>query len=583
MDFLLVGNPNSGKTTLYNRLTGAKEQVGNRMGVTVESKHARIRGTAHKLVDLPGLYALSGGTREEEISQDAVLRHQPDCIINIVDATNLARGLLLTSQLCELGLPLLLVLNMADECRAKGIRIDYAGLSRKLGVPVFPVSARSGEGLGALLQALHHLPPAAKPFCANLPAAKRPAAIDKLLIGLVSGVRQPQLSRTDKKLLHPFWGLVFFALVMALVFTLTFDTLGAWLSGLFEGASEGLLEMTAVGLVQIGTPDWLCGFLTDGVLSGLLSILTFLPQIALLFGFLSLLEDWGYLARVSFLMDAILSKIGLDGKAFVPLLMGFGCSVPALMGARTLDCSRCRKRSALLIPYLSCSAKLPVYGLLARLFFPAHRGLVVWSLYLLGIVVGVCVLLLTTRLQKRAAPPPFLMELPPYRRPTFRNTWAQMSTRCGHFLRRAGTVILLMSVLVWLAMHLSPTFSYTDNNAQSLAVLFGTAIAPVFAPLGFSHAGASVSLLLGLIAKEGAASTLLLYAGGEAGLLAAFTPYTAYCYLVFFSLYPPCFAAIATLHKEFRDWRTSFAGTFLQLLVAYGVANVFALLGRVIH
>ncbi|MCL2671608.1 MAG: ferrous iron transporter B [Clostridiales bacterium] len=577
MDFLLVGNPNSGKTTLYNRLTGAREQVGNRMGVTVETKRARVRGTGHNLVDLPGLYALAGGTREEEVSQEAILRQKPDCIINIVDATNLARGLLLTSQLCELGLPLILVLNMADECRAKGIRIDYSGLARKLGFPVLPISARSGEGLPGLLATLERLPAAARPFCGKLPTAKRPAAIDALLAGLVVGARAPRVSRTDKVLLHPVWGLAFFTLVMALLFTLTFDTVGAWLSDLLEGASEVILQAS-----RFDAPRWLSDFLTDGVLAALLSVLTFLPQIALLFGLLSLLEDWGYLARVSFLMDGVLSKIGLDGKAFVPLLMGFGCSVPALMGARTLDCARCRKRTAALIPYLSCSAKLPVYGLLARLFFPMHRGLVVWSLYVLGVFVGICVLLLMNRLQKRSAPPPFLMELPPYRRPTFRNTWAQMSARCGHFLRRAGTVILLMSVLVWLAMHLSPDLAYTEDSAQSLAALFGTAIAPVFAPLGFAHPGASVSLLLGLIAKEGAASTLLLYAGGEAGLLAMFTPLSAYCYLVFFSLYPPCFAAIATLHKEFRDWRSTLMGTLVQLLVAYGVANLMAAIERIL-
>ncbi|MCL2696302.1 MAG: ferrous iron transport protein B [Clostridiales bacterium] len=600
MNILLVGNPNCGKTTLFNRLTGARARVSNRMGVTVDLASRRVRGLDAVLTDLPGLYSLRGsGGADEGLAAVQILRgcqrgcqgegcqgdgspdtavsertvpadtdtldQKPELILNIVDATNLGRNLRLTTQLMELGLPMILTLNMMDECKAKGIVIDPAALQAALGLPVVPISARFGQGIPELLAQIR--------AGGTVPRPMRRGQAPALPL------YREAAPKPDRILERPVLGLLVFAAVMGLVFTLTFDTLGAWLSdGMGALMEHWLIGPTALRLAR--APAWLSGLLVDGLLRGIAGVLAFLPQVALLFGQLTILEDAGYLSRVSFLMDGLLAKIGLNGKAFVPLLMGFGCTVPALLATRVMDCPRERKRAALLLPYLSCSAKLPVYGLLARCFFPAHRGLVVLSLYALGIAVGVLVLLVTKHIQKDGDDAPFLMELPPYRRPALKNAWIQIADRTGHFLWRAGTVILLMSVLIWATLHFTPRLIYTEQMQTSLAHALGERLAPLLKPLGFGTAAAAVALLTGLVAKEAVVATLLLFYGTEAALTQAFTPLSAYCFLVFVLLYPPCFAALATLRRETRSFRFTLTVIFLQFMLAYGIASLIQIIGN---
>ena len=667
----IAGNPNCGKTTLFNALTGARECVGNWPGVTVEKKEGRLaRGpVSATLIDLPGIYSLSARSQEELVARGYILAERPDLIINIVDAANLERNLYLSLQLIALGRPVLLALNMMDEAETQGISIDCEGLAAALGVPVAPICARTGQGLEGLLDCAAALmdatgsgrfrpapgldaPPDAetlaaltrlRPLCA---AAARRAGLSpdwtaaRLLEGdaevfalledekaelrtaaqevcrgfpggaegayarfadgryrqiaaiCAASVRRraassPEISgKIDAVLAHRWMGLPLFALLMGGVFLLTFDTLGAFLSdGVERLVGDWLAPRAAALLARSGVVPWLTSLLCDGVLAGVGSVLTFLPQIALLFFFLSLLEDSGYLARAAFLMDRALQRFGLSGKAFIPMLMGFGCTVPAAMSARTMENEGDKRMTILLLPFVSCSAKLPVYGLIASAFFGAYRGWIVLSLYLLGLAAGVMTGALFRRTLFRENRAPFVLELPPYRLPSLKNTLLHVGERTGHFLKKAGTVILLMSVLLWALMHFDMELVMTEDAASSILGRIGGLLAPLFAPLGFSGWQAAVALLTGLVAKEAVIASLSLFLGvtGEAlpvALQTLFTPLSAYCFLVFVLLYSPCIAALATMRRELRSLRYTLFLLVYQTGLAYLLALLVRLLGQ---
>ncbi len=661
MRIALAGNPNCGKTTLFNALTGSNQYVGNWPGVTVEKKEgtARLGDKTITVVDLPGIYSLSPYSMEEIVARDFIINDAPDCIIDIVDATNIERNLYLTVQLLELERPTVLALNFMDEVRQRGDQIDAARLSKELGIPVVPITARSGEGLEQLLQTAHqqmHLGFTVEPddlyddythdihhrmgkllhdyaYAAGLPAhwaaikllegdrvveqaLKLPPAVQQQLDALVAeyenssdlgdretliadsryqyiervvaaavvkGQRQGALSRTekiDRVVTHRLLAIPLFLLTMLVMFAVTFGPFGSWLSDGVGAGMSALSDWLAGALQELGAAPVLISLLCDGVIAGVGGVLTFLPQIALLFLFLSLLEDSGYMSRAAFIMDRALRRFGLSGKAFIPMLMGFGCSVPAIMGARTMENEKDRRMTILLVPFMSCSAKLPVYGLLSAAFFGPWAGLVVFGLYVVGMAAGVLSGLLFKKVLFTGDPAPFVLELPPYRLPSLSSVALHVWQKVKGFLIKAGTLILLMSMVLWLLQSFDFSLRMVSDASESMLGTLGGWIAPVFAPLGFGFWQAAVALLTGLVAKEMVVSSLSMFygfsltaGGGEvAAAMAGFTPLSALAMLVFILLYVPCAAATSTMFRELGSAKWTAFSVAWQIGVAYAAA-----------
>jgi ferrous iron transport protein B len=681
----LAGNPNSGKTTLFNALTGSNQYVGNWPGVTVEKKEgsASLEGREAVIVDLPGIYSLSPYSLEELVARDYILGtgggEIPDAVLNIVDATNLERNLYLTVQLLELERPMLVALGFMDEARRNGDVIDTARLSEALGVPVVPISAKTGENIGVLLRAairqthagytllpdgLYDGPTSdaidrvgrlirQRAETANLPvhwAAVKLLEGDARVLETLEldddmticlehiigdlkvscdlkvagdftygvtpdiethladcryrfigetacsavkkggrGAAKTTTDRIDRIVTHRVFALPIFLLAMLLLFAVTFGPPGGYLTGgvaFLVGRFSGWL---AAVLAEASAVPWLVSLICDGVIPGVGGVLTFLPQIALLFFFLSLLEDTGYMARAAFIMDRLLRHFGLSGKSFIPMLMGFGCSVPAVMGARTMENEKDRKMTILLIPFMSCSAKLPVYGLVATAFFGAWGGLAVFSLYALGMALAVVSGLLFRRTLFSGDPAPFVMELPPYRLPTLGNTLTHVWDRVRSFLVRAGTLIFLMSAVLWFLQHFDLRL-HLASGGNSILAQFGSLVAPVFRPAGFGMWQAAVALLAGLVAKEAVVASLSMLYGfsltatgvAVAAAMTGFTPLAAFSYLVFILLYVPCVAAVSTIYKELGSLRWTAFSVLWQLGVAYILSSLVYQIGRML-
>ncbi len=661
----LAGNQNSGKTTLFNCLTGSNQHVGNFPGVTVEKKEGRV--LHHKemtLVDLPGIYSLSPYTAEEVVTRDFLLDEHPEAIINIVDATNIERNLYLTLQLMELEIPMVIALNMMDEVRASGNTIHVETLAEKLGVPVVPISAGKNEGIHDLVEAVsnaveNNLRPMHFDFCTgevhraihaighiiedhahhagypvrfaatklvegDEPTKKvlnihendlhlidhlvedmekalgtdREAALADMRYQYIESLcatcvvkrgesrEQLRSEKIDRILTHKFFGIPIFIGVMFLIFFLTFEVIGAPLQSLLEMGIDALSHQTERLLTSLSVTPWLSSLILDGVFAGVGSVLSFLPIIVILFFFLSLLEDSGYMARVAFVMDKLLRKIGLSGRSFVPMLIGFGCSVPAIMSTRTLSSERDRKMTILLTPFMSCSAKLPIYGMITAAFFPHHGGIVMISLYLLGIVVAILSGLLLKNTVFRGNPVPFVMELPAYRLPAAKSVLLHMWEKAKDFLKKAFTIIFLASIVIWFAQKFSFDLQMVENSADSILAKIGSFIAPIFAPLGFNDWRASTALITGFTAKESVVSTLsiLTGAGTDAQLSLAlssiFTPLSALSFLAFTILYMPCVAAFAAAKRELGSMRRALAGAAYQTAAAYLAALLIFQIGR---
>lgn len=662
----IIGNPNSGKTTLFNRLTGSNQHVGNWPGVTVDRKTGHIchDGVGIDIVDLPGIYSLSPYTQEEIIAREFVLSDELDGILNIVDAANIERNLYLTLQLIAMGLPMVVALGFMDDVRAQGIVIDCKALSERLGVPVVPISAKKGENMHDLLDELAHgmRAPAKQPaYLHGVGAAVRRAAEqlqplplrrcslpfyaakllegDSAMWGQMDRIQMPQAMRNeinsiaagmqshanltdkemvladalydyieeivrasyrrpkvrqetlteriDKIVLHRVWALPIFAFFMFLMFWCTFGPLGTLLGDGMEYLIQSVISPAIrSGLTAVGTAEWLIGLICDGAIGGVGGVLSFLPQIVILFFFLSVLEDTGYLARVAFIMDTLLRRIGLSGKSFVPMLMGFGCTTPAVMAARTMENDADRRMTIMLTPFMSCGAKLPVYALVAGAIFGRHQGLVVISLYVLGILMGILAGFILKKTIFKEVSSGFVLELPTYRMPSFKGTVLNMWQKAKDFITRAGTLIFLMSVVIWLLQNFTPSLAVAQNAGESILGVIGTFIAPVFAPLGFGQWQESVALLTGLVAKEAVVSTMnVLYgAGGDSAVLtgllgSVFTPLSAYSFLVFTLLYMPCMSAFATIKREMGGWRWAFGAAAFQTALAYLAALVIYQVG----
>jgi len=657
----LAGNPNSGKTTVFNLLCGTREKIGNWPGTTVEKKQGYFTHQDEKIevVDLPGTYSLSVYSLDERIARDFLIKEKPDLVVCVIDASNLERNLYLVIQLLEMGQPVLLDLNMMDMVEKSKIKIDTQKLSRILGIDIVETVASKGKGIKDLKEKIvenlkrkergtfkidyHNLEKIIEEIASLLKDKKifyipergltlrilegdfdllnkvkeTIPQIEKIkdkaelrstrfsgedletfiiekryafLKGVVKECVEKEVSledrltfsdKLDKVLTNRILGIPLFLFFMYLLFQLVFS-LGAPLADLVDGFFGKLAEGAKLFFENQNFPSWFCSLVSDGIISGVGSVLVFLPNIMLLFLGISILEDSGYLARAAFVMDRFMHALGLHGKSFIPMLLGFGCNIPGIMATRTLESRKDRILTILVNPLMSCSARLPVYTLFASAFFPKNQGLVVFSLYFLGIVLAIFVAKIFKHIFFKEEVAPLVMELPPYRVPTPRGIFLSMWMRSFLFIKKAGTVIFLAVVLIWLLSSLPFGVQYAGEN--SLIGKFGKILAPLFKPAGFGFWQASVALLFGILAKEVVVGTLgTLYGASEEGLkevlLQHFTPLSAYAFLIMTLIYIPCIAAIATIKRE-TDWRWTALAVSYSLILGWVLSVLFYQIGR---
>ena len=659
--FALVGNQNCGKTTLFNALTGSNQHVGNFPGVTVDRKSGVIKGHPDtEVVDLPGIYSLSPYTSEEIVSRQFIFNSKPQGIINIVDATNIERNLYLTMQLMELGIPMVLALNMMDEVRNNGGTIDINELETSLGIPVVPISAAKNEGVEELVDHAIHVAryqegPRRADFCnptdhggavhrcihavihliedhaqvAGIPlrfaackvvegdarviealhlADNERDTIDHILKQLeaergldpaasmadmrysyikricgrsvvkpVESVEHKRSRRIDEVLTGRWTAIPAFLLFMCLMFWLTFDVIGGTMQEWLDEGIQWVTEQTDSLLQSWNVSDVVHALIIDGVFSGVGAVVSFIPIILTLFFFLSILEDSGYMARIAFVTDKSLRRIGLSGRSIVPLLMGFGCSVPSVMASRTLPSARDRQLTVMLTPFMSCTAKLPIYAFFTQLFFPNNGALVMISLYLLGILMAIIVALVLKNTIYRGEPVPFVMELPNYRIPTAVSVLRLIWDKGKDFMQRAFSVIFIATIVVWFLQSFDFHLSLVADPQNSILASMASVISPIFEPLGFADWRITTSLISGFMAKESVVSTLTVLFGSGVSISSVLGVASAYALLVFCLLYTPCVATIATVRHELGN-RHAWAMVVWQCAVAWLVAFAVKLL-----
>ncbi|MBP3039645.1 ferrous iron transport protein B [Bacillaceae bacterium Marseille-Q3522] len=661
MNIALVGNPNTGKTSLFNQLTGSYEYVGNWSGVTVEKKIGQLKNKKAKLIDLPGVYTLNPISKDEGVVSQFFLTAHPDICLNIIDASQLKRNLHLTLQLLEYGKPLVAGLNMMDVANHRGFSIDPVKLSNVLGIPVFPIIARTGAGCNELAegitravadnkrkklfieygkeietaisklekllkgktkQPLRWLAIQAlegnKSVCGYIAERiggyalaeihneaesavqikldqfiyqKRQIAIEDILKAAAYVKKSsiiPLSEKIDMIVTNKFLGIPIFFAIFYVIFMLTFDWLGTPLSDALDGFMNGPLASTINnGLSFLGVSPFIEALVNDGIITGVGSVLVFVPQIFILFFFISLLEDSGYMARVAVIMDRIMEAVSLNGKAFIPMIIGFGCNVPGIMAARTIETPRERLLTILLNPFMSCSARLPVYALFVGAFFAKNKALVVLSLYVLGILLALAFANLFSKTILKGDSSVFVIELPPYRFPQFQSLWRSTWDKGKGFVKKAGTFIFAGSCMIWLLSYAgSGGFDVAMN--ESFLAAFGGWLAPVLAPLGFGTWQAGSALLTGFLAKEVIVSTMnITYLTDNDAVLqsvisSVFTPLSAYSFLVFVLLYVPCMATTATIYKETASKKWTVFTIGYSLAVAYLLSFTVYHLGKML-
>ncbi len=651
-----VGNPNCGKTTLFNALTGSKLKVANWPGVTVE----RFEGETHyedmdiTLIDTPGIYSLTCYTIEEKVTRQCAMDDEIDVIINVVDASSLERNLYLTLQLLELGKPIVLALNMMDIVKERGMEIDTHRLPEMLGnIPVVPVSAAKRTGLDILLHAvIHHYEEGMEEYILDYPEEieekiaklevmmqahypthssvrwhaiklleddeevkkEHPISVSNVadrsyekeiiqckyayiekIVGEVLFHKSRKAASTDKidrLLTHPVWGIPMFLLIMCLVFFLTF-TVGDALKGVFEIGLGFLSDMVSGALEGIGAAVWLKSLIVDGIIAGVGGILTFIPNIFILFLALAILEDSGYMARVAYVMDSVMGKVGLSGKAFLPMILGFGCTVPAIMATRALETEHDRRRTMMVTPFMSCSARLPIYVLFSEMFFPEHAALTAFSLYVVGMMIAILAALVGNRLEKGKMNDSLLIELPEYKRPNARTIRIYVWNKLKDYLSKAGTTIFVASIAIWFLLNFGLQ-GMVENPGDSFGAVIGRLLVPVLAPAGLGMWQIGVALLSGISAKEVVVSSFAVLFGvananSDAGMAAIvqnihmlspeFGPLNAYCLMLFCLLYVPCVATIATVKKESGSWKFTLKMIAFQLLLAWVVSTLVFQIG----
>ncbi len=668
LTFALAGNQNCGKTTLFNRLTGSNQHVGNFPGVTVDRKDGEIKNHADTLItDLPGIYSMSPYSNEEIVTRKFLLDEKPKGIINIIDASNIERNLYLTMQLMELNIPMVVALNMMDEVRKNGGSVLVNEMEQLLGVPVIPISAAKNEGIEELTDHALHIAkyrecPGRQDFCishgtseqtavhrcihaimhliedhaeaAEIPirfaASKliegdslvedklklsqnekemiehiivqmeqergldRAAAIADMRFHFIKSICQqtvikPSESKEharsikiDKILTGKYTAIPSFIAIMGLVFWLTFSVIGKGLSNLLDLGISHLTTLVDGLLIKANINDVIHSLIIDGIFNGVGSVLNFLPIIVTLFFFLSLLEDSGYMARVAFVMDKLLRKAGLSGRSIVPMLIGFGCTVPGVMASRTLSSERDRKMTILLTPFMSCSAKLPIYGFFAAAFFPNNSAMVMILLYALGIATAIFMAMIMKLSIFKGEPVPFVMELPNYRMPSAKSVCQLLWEKAKDFLQRAFTVIFVATIVIWFLQTFDTKFNLVENSQDSILATIAGFIAPIFKPLGFGDWRISTALITGFMAKESVVSTLSVLLGSGVKITSILTQLGAASLLVFCLLYTPCVAAIASIKRELgRKW-ACFVVVFqcvIAWIMAFITHGIFALIG----
>ena len=576
----LFGNPNVGKTTVFNLLTGSNQYVGNWPGVTIDKKEGFL-GKDIKIVDLPGIYAMDTFSNEEKVSKEFLETGDVDVIVNIVDASNLSRNLYLTTQLMEFNKPIVILLNMLDVAESKGIYIDSDNLSKELGVTVVPIIAKKKNGVDKISLAIKNSVNKTVNYDINfgneVQTYKKLEDILSRCTKINSDKKISISDKIDNIVLNPILAYPIFIGALLLLFKFTFD----WVGGPLQEGLGTLIETyisSPINDMLVNSSPWFRSLIVDGILGGVCGTLPFFPLIFTLFFGISLFEDSGYMSRAAFLMDNIMRKVGLSGKAFIPMVMGLGCSSPAIMATRTLESEKDRKITALISPLMTCGAKLPIYAVFVAIFFPKNAALVTTSLYLLGIVVAILVALVLNRTSFKNDIEPFVLELPEYKLPTLsallKNTW----NKSKGFLIRVVTVMFAMSVAIWLLSSFNFN-GFTENMNDSFLAYLGKLIAPLFAPLGFGDWRASVSILTGLGAKEIVISTMeVLYGNLDKVLPTVFTGVTAYGFLVFSALYTPCIAALATMRKEYGN-KMMFTSLIYQFVLAWIGAFIVRIIG----
>lgn len=571
----LVGNPNTGKTTVFNALTGSKQYVGNWPGVTIDKKFGFINKDM-KLVDLPGIYAMDTYSNEEKIARAFLEYEDVDVIINVVDSTNLERNLYLTTQLMQFNKPIVVLLNMIDIAKKRGINIDHNKLAKELGVTILPISAKTKEGLDNIEKTIIESKEIIPSYNINFKTEKETYTyIDKIInkSSKEKGNSKYIGEKIDKLVLNPVLAYPIFLLALFIIFKFTFswfgqplaDGLDAFVADTFTPFVEGLIENSSL---------WFQSLIVDGIVAGVGGVIVFFPIVFALFLGISFLEDSGYMSRVAFLMDKIMRKIGLSGKAFIPIIMGFGCSAPAIMATRTLESEKDRKMTALLAPLVSCGARLPVYALFASIFFSSNQELVVMGIYLLGIIVAILVGLLFKNTLFKKDEQPFILELPEYKLPSLKSIILNAWDKSKGFIVRAGTLIFAVSIVVWFLTYFNMN-GFTEEISTSFFATLGGFVAPIFEPLGFGTWEAGVSILTGLAAKEVIIGTMEIVYGDLAVILPMmFTTITALTFLIFVSLYTPCFAVIGVMRKEYGN-KMMLLSIVYQFILAWIVSYLF--------